>query len=166
MSNQLARQRWSRTMLAVIGSTAIAIAIAVGFGSPAGATAPAQPGCSAGVTPVSYQGQSYCPGTAIGVKNTSYGTGKRIVLTGVSVTRIQGTRATVASTITTACPPNKYCGALVTTTTITVSLAGLSAWPAVGSYGDLYGITSTGSLTVTGFVDRSSSGTCTNSDYC
>ena len=65
-------------------------------------------------------------------------------------------------------PLAKYCGAIVTVTvtTISVSLIGLTARPAVGWYGDLYGITGAGTLTATGFVVRDSSGVCTNPALC
>jgi hypothetical protein len=54
----------------------------------------------------------------------------------------------------------------ITVTTISVSLAGLAVRPAVGSYGDIYGITGKGTLTATGFVVRDGSSVCTNPDFC
>lgn len=168
MSNELGARRWSRTFVAVLATIAIAVAAPTAFTSSASATIPAQPTCAAGATPVLYQGQSYCPGTALGVKNTMYGTGKRILLAGVSVTGIRGTTATVSSTTVTPCPPNKYCGATVTitVTSISVSLSGLAVRPTVGSYGDLYGITGVKTLTASAFVVKDGGGMCTNTDFC
>ena len=168
MSNELGARRYSRTVVAVLAIMAIVVATPTAFTTSASATIPAQPTCATGVTPVLYQGQSYCPGTAVGVKNTAYGIGRRILLAGVSVSGIRGTTATVSSTTVTSCPPNKYCGATVTitVTTISVSLAGLAVRPPVGSYGDLYGITGAGTLAASGFVDRDGGGVCTNPDFC
>ena len=119
------------TVVAVLATIAITVATPAVFAAPAGAAVPPKPTCATGATPVLYQAQWYCPGTAAGVKSTIYGTGKRILLMGVSVTGIRGTTATVSSTTITTppCPPDNYCGALVTitVTTISVSIAGLAS---------------------------------------
>ena len=170
MSKNPDSRRWTRTVTVILATIAIAMAAPTAFAATAGAAAPAKPTCTTGATPVLYQQQWYCPATATGVKNTIYGTGKRVLLTGVSVTAIRGTTATVSSTTvtTTPCPPDKYCGAIVTitVTTISVSVAGLAVRPVVGSYGDLYGITGAGALTATGFVARDATGVCTNPAFC
>lgn len=171
MSNELGRNRCGRTVVAILAAIALALATPITLAGPTAAAEPVQPACTAGATPVLYQGQWYCPGTALGVQNTAYGTGKRILLTGVSVTAISGTNATVSSiTITSSCPPTEYCGATVTVieTRITVSLSRIAPAdrPAVGAYGDFYGVTGTGRLTAIWFAKQDSGGACTNPAFC
>lgn len=167
MSSRLDRNHRSRIGPAVLVTLVIALTTSTAAAGPAGAAAAATT-CTAGAPPVTYLGQSYCPGTAIGVQNTAYGVGRRIVLTGVTVSSITGTKATFSSITATSCPPNRICGAtvVVTETKITASVSGLAPRPTVGSFGDLYGITSSGTLTATGFLTRDGTGGCTDPDFC
>lgn len=166
MSIELVRNRWIRKTLAVLAGLIIAITASITLAGPAGGAAPTKPTCAAGATPVLYREQWYCPGTAIGVMNTAYGSGRRILLAGVSVTAISGANATVSSTTVTPCPPGKYCGAIVTVTTVTVSLSGLITRPVVGDFGDFYGVTGAAKLNANWFVKQSGGGGCTNPDFC
>lgn len=96
-------------------------------------SSPSAPTCSATVT---YQDQSWCPGTIAGVDRGTYGPGARIVLQGVIVDSVEGSSVTIMGWW---CPPGSYCGGMMEVTT--VDFSGLSDVPPVGAWIDLYGIT-------------------------
>jgi hypothetical protein len=114
--------------------------------SPAATTAPA---CA--FPTVRFAGADYCPGTIAGVRGSSYGTGTRIVLRGVTVTTVTTGTVTVAAWVARPCPPGMFCGAGMTLDSLTVSWRGTSR-PAYGDVLDLFGRTVTSSLTPVGYV--------------
>lgn len=109
--------------------------------NPPGAT------CASGAAPVSYQGTSYCPGYIFGVRRTLYGVSTRIVLRGVVVELVSGTRVRVSGGPS--CLPTEWCGQTIPS--LTVTFPARSAVPAYGDMLSLYGITTTGGLTPVGF---------------
>lgn len=117
--------------------------------------------CISGLSPVLLGGQWYCPGYVIGVKRTTYGTGTRIVLRGVTVFAVSGTTVTVSggpSCLT----PTTSCGATIPS--VAISMSGLSTRPATGDIIDVYGVTSPGSLRANGYIIVGSSGCAP--DFC
>jgi len=101
-------------------------------------------GCDA---PVPFGDAAYCPGYLNLVQRTWYGTGQHIVLT-VVVTGVSGSQARVHGSFY--CPDGRYCGALLASGTITFSPGG--AVPAYGNIIKVFGVTTQGALTPTGFT--------------
>ena len=100
---------------------------------------------------VRFNGASYCPATIVGVRNTVYGLGTRVVLKGVTVTAVTTTTVTVAVWTSPPCPPGKYCGQVLTLENLTVPWTGTSR-PAYGDVLDLFGPTITASITPVGYL--------------
>jgi hypothetical protein len=97
--------------------------------SPAPTTPPTT--CSDGASPVAYSGHWYCPGYVIGIKNTAYGIGTRIVVSGY-VTQVVGTSVTVEGGPSCLPGTSTYCGATIPNAT--TSFGGL---PTLPRYGDV-----------------------------
>ena len=111
------------------------------------APAPSPTGCYA----VLYKSLWYCRASISVVSSTAYRTGKRVVLTGVSVTSHTTSTVTVSGLEWPPCPPGMFCGASATVVSLTVRWSG-SARPADRTVVDLYGVTTTGNLTPVGYV--------------
>ena len=113
-------------------------------------TNPPNSSCSDGATAVLFGGLSYCPGYIIGVKQTSYGVGARIVFNGLA-TSVDGSTATIEGGPSCLPAPSTgpvYCAATVPS--IAVSFAGLSTSPRAGDLLRVYGISGVSSMTPTG----------------
>ncbi len=93
----------------------------------------------------------YCPGTIWGVKSTIYGVGAPVVLRQVAVAAKTTSTVTVQAGEFVPCPPGHFCGSTMTLSTLTLSWRGKGR-PTVGKSIDLYGITTTASLTPAGYV--------------
>jgi hypothetical protein len=156
---ELSPNRWTRAVMGILTAVAIA-ATPTAFAAPAGAAAAASPSCAVGAA-LALGGQSYCPGSTIGVRQTAYGVGKRVVLPGVTVLALRGTTVTVQGGPL--CAPGRFCGAILTS--VDVSGSRLTALPRAGTVIDLYGITTTGSLSATAVIDRGQS-SCIDPDFC
>jgi hypothetical protein len=100
---------------------------------------------------VSFRGVAYCPVAMAGVQNTTYGSGTRVVLRGVTVTAVTTSTVTVAVWEVPPCPVGHLCGATLTLRTLTVAWTGTSR-PAYGDVLDLFGSTVTASLAPVGYV--------------
>ena len=103
------------------------------------------PGQCAGTT--THGGTTYCIGYIFGVRRTLYGVGTALALQSVAVTSVNGT--VVGLSGGPSCLPEEWCGQTLPTASVTFPDGG-----PVPSYGDvinLYGITSTGSITTTEF---------------
>jgi hypothetical protein len=98
-----------------------------------------------------YTGHSYCATSISQIKAGAYPLSTRVVLRGVSVMASTTSTVTVASVVATACPPDRYCGSLITIQTLTVAWRG-PARPAVQTAIDLYGVTTVGSMKPYGYV--------------
>ncbi len=118
---------------------------------------PSPTGCGA----VLYQSRWYCQATISKVKATAYGVGKRVVLTGASVTARTSTSVTLAMLEYPVCPPDTWCGSSITVERMTMPWSG-SNRPAARTVVDLYAITTSGSLTPVGYIASSA---C-YIDYC
>lgn len=138
---------------------AAASAIAIMLLSPPAASATPAPSLSppaptmtitCGV-PTRFDGAAYCPATIVGVRGTSYGIGTRVVLKGVTVTKVTTSAVTVAVWTSPLCPPGKLCGALLTLESLTVPWTGTSR-PGYGDVLDLFGRTIAGTITPVGYV--------------
>lgn len=123
-------------------ATAVKARAAVLTRAPAALPNPSPTSCPA----VLFNGQLYCPASISGIKATTYGTGKRVVLRDVSVTARTNADITIAALENTPCPPDKFCGATLTTTSLRVLWSG-SSRPTTPSVINLFGVTRTGSLT-------------------
>lgn len=89
--------------------------------SPATATptaSPTAPACA--FTTSSFNGAVYCPITIANLKNTSYGTGIRVVLKSVTVTAVNSSTVTVAAWALPPCTPGNFCGQTLTLHSLTV----------------------------------------------
>jgi len=124
--------------------TRTATATPTASASPTAAPSPTCPG-------LSFQGQWYCNAAISGVSTNAYGTGKRVVLRGVSVTSTTTTTVVVAGLESTPCPPGYFCGAILSGVSLNVAWSGTSR-PAQGQVINLFGVTSTGTLTPAGYV--------------
>ena len=105
----------------------------------------ARAGPCAGTT--THGGTTYCIGYIFGVRRTLYGVGTALALQSVAVTSVNGT--VVGLSGGPSCLPEEWCGQTLPTASVTFPDGG-----PVPSYGDvinLYGITSTGSITTTEF---------------
>ena len=98
-----------------------------------------------------YNSLWYCKASVSAVKATAYGTGKRVMLTGVSVTARTTSTVTVAGLEWPVCPPGKFCGASATVVSLTVPWSG-TVRPAVRTVVDLYGVTAAGTVTPVGYI--------------
>lgn len=100
---------------------------------------------------VVFQGASYCPASIAAVRGTTYGTGTRVVLGGVTVLTVSTSSVTVAAWVFPTCPLGKLCGAgTVTLDTLTVAWRGTSR-PAYGDVLNLFGVTIAASVTPVGY---------------
>ena len=111
-------------------------------------------------TGLAFNGQWYCTATISGVKSTVYGIGQRVVLQNVSVTAKTKTTVTVTALESSPCPAGQYCGATLTTQTLTMSWS--KGQPAMGSAVHVFGTTISANLAPVGSQPAPAS--CT--DYC
>jgi hypothetical protein len=102
-------------------------------------------------TGTTFNGRLYCPGTIWGVKSTTYGVGAPLVLHQVAVAAKTTNTVTVQAGEFVPCPPGHICGASMTLSTLTVPWSGKGR-PTVGKSIDVYGTTTTASLTPSGYV--------------
>ena len=107
------------------------------------ATSPAA--CDA---PLEYGGQQYCTGYLSWVKSRYYGIGVRVAIAG-TVDRVTG--STVVVTDTFRCPPDRWCGAIVTSDSLQVTFPSGAALPTERQIIRVYGITTAG--TTSGGLD-------------
>jgi hypothetical protein len=117
--------------------------------SPTASTSPT-PGpssCASGAAPVEYGGSSYCPGYVFAVLRTLYGVDTHIVLRGVVVESVTGSRVRVAGGPS--CLPTEWCGQTIPSMTVTFQAG--AVLPAYADVISLYGTTITGGLTPDGF---------------
>jgi len=115
-----------------------------------GPTVPSSPGpssCASEAASVEFGGSSYCPGYVFAVRRTLYAVDTRIVLRGVAVVSVSGSRVQVAGGPS--CLPTEWCGQTIPS--ITVTFPAGAALPAYGDVVSLYGITTIGGLTPVGF---------------
>jgi hypothetical protein len=138
----------SAVALMAPGPPAASATPAASLSSPAPTTAAA---CA--YPTVTFNGAAYCPATIVGVRNTVYGLGSRVVLKGVTVTKaVPGSSTvTVAAWTSPPCPPGKFCGQLLTLESLIVPWTGTSR-PVPGDVLDLFGKTITGTITPVGYV--------------
>lgn len=130
--------------------------------SPATATptaSPTAPACA--FTTSSFNGAVYCPITIANLKNTSYGTGIRVVLKSVTVTAVNSSTVTVAAWALPPCTPGNFCGQTLTLHSLTVPWTAASR-PEYGDVLDLFGVTIPASITPDGYI---TTGNCPI-DYC
>jgi hypothetical protein len=100
-------------------------------------------------TGLTFNGQLYCTASISGVKSTAYGVGQRVVLQGVSVTAKTRTTVMVAALESSPCPPGQFCGATLTTQTLTLSWS--KGQPTLGTVVNVFGTTVSGNLTPVGY---------------
>lgn len=144
-----------RLSLFLTAATAVAL---MALGPPAASATPSASPSSAATTAVacayptvSFNGAAYCPATIVGVRNTIYGIGTRVVLKGVTVTAVTTSTVTVAAWTSPPCPPGNFCGATLTLQSLTVSWTGTSR-PRYGDVLNLFGRTITASITPVGYI--------------
>ena len=75
----------------------------------AGASAASTTAAACAFPTVRFNGAAYCPASIVGVRNTVYGIGTRVVLKGVTVTAVTP-NVTVAVWTSPPCPPGNFCG--------------------------------------------------------
>ncbi|HEX8509661.1 MAG TPA: hypothetical protein VF635_09230 [Propionibacteriaceae bacterium] len=136
----------SAVALLALGPPAASATPAASVSSPASTTT-----ASCAFPTVRFNGATYCPATIVGVRNTVYGTGTRVVLKGVTVSKVTTTTVTVAVWTSPPCPPGKFCGGLMTLESLTMSWTGTSR-PAYGDVLDLFGRTITSTITPVGYI--------------
>jgi hypothetical protein len=100
-------------------------------------------------TELAFNSQLYCTASISGVKSTAYGVGQRVVLQNVSVTARTRTTVTIAALENSPCPAGQYCGATLTTQTLTMSWS--KGQPAVGGVVHVFGATISANLTPVGW---------------
>lgn len=108
---------------------------------------PSPTSCGCGAAPISYAGASYCPGYIFGIRRTLYGVGTRIVLRGVVVGSVAGTRVQVSGGPS--CLPDEWCGQSIPSLTVVFPTA--AAVPRYGDVISLHGTTTAGGLMPAGF---------------
>ena len=138
-------------LMGTIASVALLAQLPGAFAAPAANAAPTPAPSPTGCNALLFNGQWYCSATIAGVKAASYGSGKRVVLKSVTVTARSSSSVTVGAWVSQPCPPDKFCGATLTLETLTVSWTG-TARPAHGDVINLFGTTTSQSLTPTGYV--------------
>jgi hypothetical protein len=156
----------------LVQSSAIAIACVAAVMAPVATSAPgthpqalrmeSAAFSSTTCTGLAFNGQWYCTASISGVKSTAYGVGQRVVLQSVSVTAKTKTIVTVAALESSPCPAGQYCGATLTTQTLTMSWS--KGQPAVGSVVHVFGTSISANLTPVG-SQPAPPGTC-YIDYC
>lgn len=119
--------------------------------TPSASTSPAVATVACAYPTVKFNGTSYCPGTIVGIRNTAYGIGTRVVLNGVTVTTITTSTVTVAAWTSPPCPPGKYCGAILTLESLIVPWSGTSR-PAYGDVLSLFLTTTSASGKPVGYL--------------
>jgi hypothetical protein len=147
VSRLVSRAVTTAVLIAVSSLGAVSTASAVPMAS---ATAAASAAACAYPT-ISFGGVAYCPATIVAGQNTTFGTGARVVLRGVTVTAVSTGTVTVGAWEVPPCPVGHLCGATLTLRTLTVAWTGTSR-PAYGDVLDLFGRTVTASLTPVGYV--------------
>ena len=95
-----------------------------------------------------YGGQQYCTGYLSWVKSRYYGIGTRVAIAG---TVDQVTGSTVVLTDTFRCPPDRWCGAIVSSDSLQITFPPGVALPTERQIIRVYGITTAG--TTSGGLD-------------
>ncbi len=85
-----------------------------------------------------YGGQQYCTGYLSWVKSRYYGIGVRVAIAG-TVDRVTG--STVVLTDTFRCPPDRWCGALVTSDSLQITFPSGAGLPTERQIIRVYGTT-------------------------